>query len=290
MYCTSSSTSVIVRKTVTRLKERHEIRSIEVLTNALMVWKCCTFSATNPLASLSKDSSNSPSGRVASCEERVAEPEANLPGEFDESTTALACGLELLELMMPPKKKDMPSTRSMLDSTDPSNVAFTTSKRPARKVCIMMTISTALPKVAFKRPASMSFLRPAASSSVASPRIFARGTIAKKHSQNVTTFPHSRKWDATPKGANTISVFNGWFSSERRPFPSTFDGLGIEEPFTNLEVDPRFGVLSPSTSCVVEPLILMTHNQAGCPWTTCRAKCARLWTRTAPKDCRRIGL
>mmetsp|Transcript_13901 Transcript_13901/g.35589 ORF Transcript_13901/g.35589 Transcript_13901/m.35589 type:complete len:226 (+) Transcript_13901:265-942(+) len=109
----------------------------------------------------------------------------------------------------PPRKKDMPSTSSRFDSTLPRRVPFTTSRCPERSVCTMRIISTAFPKVAFSRPPIVSFFRPAASSSVASPRIFASGTMAMKLSQKHQMSPHSRKCAAAPAGQNTRRMFIG---------------------------------------------------------------------------------
>mmetsp|Transcript_18651 Transcript_18651/g.48382 ORF Transcript_18651/g.48382 Transcript_18651/m.48382 type:complete len:207 (-) Transcript_18651:4-624(-) len=134
---------------------------------------------------------------------------------------------------MPPKKNDMPSTSKTLDKTDPRSVALTTSVLPARNVWTIMTISTAFPKVAFKRPASTSLCKPAASSSVASPRIFARGTSAKKFRPKTGTGPQSSQNAVNPSGKQTSIKFIGWFRMPHNPSPSVFGGFSIVVPFTN---------------------------------------------------------
>mmetsp|Transcript_23010 Transcript_23010/g.48944 ORF Transcript_23010/g.48944 Transcript_23010/m.48944 type:complete len:203 (-) Transcript_23010:4-612(-) len=134
---------------------------------------------------------------------------------------------------MPPQKKDIPSTKSKLESTEPSSVAFTTCVRPARRVCTMITISTALPKVAFRRPASMSFFSPAASSSVASPRIFARGTKAMKLSQKVVVLPHPNPSDAKPRGKENSRQLMGCMSMLMIPTASLLGGFCIVVPLMN---------------------------------------------------------
>mmetsp|Transcript_119590 Transcript_119590/g.284033 ORF Transcript_119590/g.284033 Transcript_119590/m.284033 type:complete len:238 (+) Transcript_119590:543-1256(+) len=151
-YCSD----IMVPKTVTKVKDKQDKRSIEVFTMAPKILKVCTFSATTlkpPVSSFSK--------------------------------AAVSFCLSLLTFTKPPNKNDMPSTSSTLESTEPSRVALTTAYSPPRRVCTVITISTAFPKVALMRPARRSLRSPAASSSVMSPRIFAIGSMAKKFSQKV---------------------------------------------------------------------------------------------------------
>mmetsp|Transcript_110595 Transcript_110595/g.323621 ORF Transcript_110595/g.323621 Transcript_110595/m.323621 type:complete len:201 (+) Transcript_110595:955-1557(+) len=168
-------------------------------------------------------------------------------------------------LKRPPQKKDIPSTSSRLDRTEPRSEHFTTSMKPARRVCIIMTTSTAFPKVAFRRPANMSFLSPAASSSVASPKIFARGTRATKLSPKVGTSPHLRKFDTIPRGKHISKHDNGCLSMESTPDPSTFGGLGWEVPLTkrdalDLRPSPMRGV---SSGCPEATVDVLAPSMAG---------------------------
>mmetsp|Transcript_33738 Transcript_33738/g.41535 ORF Transcript_33738/g.41535 Transcript_33738/m.41535 type:complete len:212 (-) Transcript_33738:187-822(-) len=182
LYCPA----IIVPKTVTKVNDKQDRSNIDVLTMAPKILKVCTFSATTaypPDSSFSSFSSTSGS----SC---------NFPDNLEDNvpdvrmTDGLLSSLVFASgfpetLTRPPNRKDMPKTSSTFESTEPSKVAFTTAYKPPRRVCTVMTISTALPNVALISPAKRSFRRPAASSSVMSPRIFAIGNIAKKLSQKV---------------------------------------------------------------------------------------------------------
>mmetsp|Transcript_42531 Transcript_42531/g.114334 ORF Transcript_42531/g.114334 Transcript_42531/m.114334 type:complete len:239 (-) Transcript_42531:7-723(-) len=139
--------------------------------------------------------------------------------------------LEPLDGVSPPTKKDMPSTSSRFERMLPSSVPFTTPICPARRVCTVRIISTALPKVAFSRPPNVSFFSPAASSSVASPRIFASGTMARKLSQNSGMSPQSWKCARQPRGQATSNNEIGSQSKFLRP--ARFPGgaaLGARSP------------------------------------------------------------
>mmetsp|Transcript_17153 Transcript_17153/g.36850 ORF Transcript_17153/g.36850 Transcript_17153/m.36850 type:complete len:240 (-) Transcript_17153:314-1033(-) len=122
----------------------------------------------------------------------------------------------------PPAKKDIPSTRSRFESTLPSSVPLTTSNSPALNVCTVKIISTALPKVAFRRPPMTSLLRPAANSSVASPRSLAKGIIATKLKANVAPSPQLLRYAKNPTGQKTSNTQIGSNSRFLRPvqFPS----------------------------------------------------------------------
>mmetsp|Transcript_98166 Transcript_98166/g.249076 ORF Transcript_98166/g.249076 Transcript_98166/m.249076 type:complete len:277 (+) Transcript_98166:593-1423(+) len=199
----SPSTKVSEWKTVTRLKERQESSNIDVLTSADIEEKVCTFSLTK-----------------AEVSSMASTP---LP------MTLVRIFFVLLPTI-PPKKKDMPSTSKRFDNTEPRSVALTTSMRPARRVCTIMTISTALPKEAFNKPASMSFFRPAASSSVASPRSFARGTSAKKFKKNTHIGPHFWKCATMPSGQQMTNTLRGCLKRAMSPTPSMFGGFGTLVP------------------------------------------------------------
>mmetsp|Transcript_9343 Transcript_9343/g.16901 ORF Transcript_9343/g.16901 Transcript_9343/m.16901 type:complete len:227 (+) Transcript_9343:977-1657(+) len=134
--------------------------------------------------------------------------------------------------MKPPHRKDMPRTNNVFDSTDPSRVAFTTSNRPFLKVWIVMIISTALPKVAFKMPAIMSFCKLAASSSVASPSIFAKGIMAAKFHQKMELSLQLQKKAAKPTGKHSKSRLIGCMRIPRTPGSSLLGGLSIVDPLT----------------------------------------------------------
>mmetsp|Transcript_118057 Transcript_118057/g.345753 ORF Transcript_118057/g.345753 Transcript_118057/m.345753 type:complete len:258 (+) Transcript_118057:674-1447(+) len=117
----------------------------------------------------------------------------------------------------PPRKKAVPSTSSTFDSTEPSSDVFTTVKSPFRRDCTATIISTALPKVALRRPVMASFLTEAPNSSVASPRILARGTRARKFSQKVHASPQSQYLDIMPRGTHTRGMQKGWRKIVLRP-------------------------------------------------------------------------
>mmetsp|Transcript_120817 Transcript_120817/g.337132 ORF Transcript_120817/g.337132 Transcript_120817/m.337132 type:complete len:232 (-) Transcript_120817:69-764(-) len=154
---------------------------------------------------------------------------APFKGNFCSFSRPTICSLNVESLMewkrlrcfllreRPPSKKAVPSTRRMLDNTDPSREVFTTSYNPARRDWTATIISTALPNVALRRPVMASFLMEAANSSVASPRIFASGTRARKFSQNVHAAPQSRYLDKIPSGAQTRGMQRGCTKIARRP-------------------------------------------------------------------------
>mmetsp|Transcript_47689 Transcript_47689/g.103725 ORF Transcript_47689/g.103725 Transcript_47689/m.103725 type:complete len:315 (+) Transcript_47689:813-1757(+) len=249
--------SFVEQNTVTRLKDKQERRSMEVFTKAVIAEKDWTFSPTISMV-LSGGIGNDGSISVPA----VKEVRAPICASTRMLLRILGC---FLLLTMPPMKKDMPSTKSRFESTDPSKVALTTPMRPARMVCKVITISTALPKVALRRPASMSFLSPAASSSVASPRIFARGTSAKKLNQNVLEMPQPILSERTPSGKHTSKMFNGCIRIPCSPSPSLFGGFKILVPFTNREESLLF------TGLLSEALLLAsfgcTRASRGEPWT-----------------------
>mmetsp|Transcript_43337 Transcript_43337/g.114646 ORF Transcript_43337/g.114646 Transcript_43337/m.114646 type:complete len:305 (+) Transcript_43337:735-1649(+) len=155
---------------VTTVRERHETSSIEVFTMAPRALKDCVLS-------FIVDSSSG----------------SSLPS---------AC-LSTLLGTQPPKRKDMPRTSSMFDRMEPRSVAFTTRYWPSLRKATVMIISTAFPKVAFRRPLNMSFLRHAANSSVASPRIFASGIRARKFSQKTVESLKPSRYPNTPRGEQT---------------------------------------------------------------------------------------
>mmetsp|Transcript_103046 Transcript_103046/g.230164 ORF Transcript_103046/g.230164 Transcript_103046/m.230164 type:complete len:310 (-) Transcript_103046:230-1159(-) len=108
----------------------------------------------------------------------------------------------------PPKRKHMPKTRRRLEMILPIKLPFTTSVRPSRKANTEIIISTAFPKVALRRPPSVCPTEHA-KSSVALPRSFARGTIAKKLKEKVATSPQPRLDADNPKGRKTRKMFIG---------------------------------------------------------------------------------
>mmetsp|Transcript_29259 Transcript_29259/g.88549 ORF Transcript_29259/g.88549 Transcript_29259/m.88549 type:complete len:250 (+) Transcript_29259:410-1159(+) len=114
-----------------------------------------------------------------------------------------------LPRLNPPRKKDVPNTSKMLESTDPNKDALTMLNRPARMDWTDTIISTALPNVAFSKPLTVSLRRETANSSVASPRIFASGTSAKKFSQNVHWSPQPCVPATMPSGTQTRGTQNG---------------------------------------------------------------------------------
>mmetsp|Transcript_98180 Transcript_98180/g.249117 ORF Transcript_98180/g.249117 Transcript_98180/m.249117 type:complete len:336 (+) Transcript_98180:641-1648(+) len=201
MLSTTSSSPTTWEKTVGSAKERQETSNIVTLTKALSTMKVCSFSVTKrtPRRGLS---------RTLTCSNGWWTPSnagaAALPSFLRPEPSS----------MMPPKKKDVPNTSSMFESTDPSNVALTTSTRPKRNVWTVMIISTALPKVAFKRPLITSLWRQASSSSVASPNIFASGISARKFSQKVACGPQPSRYERMPKGKATNAKLNGWYKMD----------------------------------------------------------------------------
>mmetsp|Transcript_63142 Transcript_63142/g.195908 ORF Transcript_63142/g.195908 Transcript_63142/m.195908 type:complete len:225 (-) Transcript_63142:222-896(-) len=144
------------------------------------------------------------------------------------SATRCIAGAPRLVPRMPPKKKDMPRTSSMLESTEPRSEVFTTCVRLAFSALTVMIISTALPKVALSRPLMVSLPREAASSSVASPRILASGTMAAKFSQKVHAGSQPSTEEATPSGNNARRTQKGWSRMDFMPrrFRVHLDGGG----------------------------------------------------------------
>jgi len=84
---------------------------------------------------------------------------------------------------MPPQRKHIPSTSSKLLKMLPKRLPCTTSTSPSLRANTDSIISTAFPNVAFSKPPTTSPLA-MANSSVDQPKIFARGTIAKKLEKN----------------------------------------------------------------------------------------------------------
>mmetsp|Transcript_19388 Transcript_19388/g.58371 ORF Transcript_19388/g.58371 Transcript_19388/m.58371 type:complete len:227 (-) Transcript_19388:204-884(-) len=117
----------------------------------------------------------------------------------------------------PPRRKALPRTRRMLDNTEPSSESLTTGRRLARSACTETIISTAFPKLAFRRPLTVSLPRDAASSSVASPRILASGMSARKFSQNVHETPQPRRGERRPSGTQTSRTHMGCTKIVYRP-------------------------------------------------------------------------
>mmetsp|Transcript_76773 Transcript_76773/g.222892 ORF Transcript_76773/g.222892 Transcript_76773/m.222892 type:complete len:398 (+) Transcript_76773:239-1432(+) len=168
-FAMTLSEPAIESKIVTRHKQRQETKSIEVLTMAPRVPNLCCFPIWAP-------------------------------------TSKFAAPPFFVLLVIPPAKNDMPRTSNMFDKMEPSNVDFITVNSPFLSKAIVMIISTALPKVAFNMPLSISFFKQAANSSVASPRIFASGIRAKKLNQKVQLSDHPRIPEAKPKGTHTSRV------------------------------------------------------------------------------------
>mmetsp|Transcript_107710 Transcript_107710/g.304697 ORF Transcript_107710/g.304697 Transcript_107710/m.304697 type:complete len:327 (+) Transcript_107710:326-1306(+) len=147
-------------KIVGRANDMQEKSSIAMLMSALLIANFCSFSM--PMTA-------------------VLQPwkEWNLPR------------LVLLGVS-PPRRNALPSTSRMLDSTEPSSESLTTERMPFRRACTETIISTALPKLALRRPLIVSLCSDAASSSVASPRILANGIKARKLNQKDQESPQSR--------------------------------------------------------------------------------------------------
>lgn len=90
--------------------------------------------------------------------------------------------------LRPPMKKEVPVTRSRLERTLPTSVMETMVKRPFRSAWMDRMISTTLPKVALRRPPTMSPKRDARSS-VTSPSRRARGMMARKFRMKSKVWP-----------------------------------------------------------------------------------------------------
>mmetsp|Transcript_1572 Transcript_1572/g.4634 ORF Transcript_1572/g.4634 Transcript_1572/m.4634 type:complete len:209 (-) Transcript_1572:270-896(-) len=198
---TVSSSPKACEKIVGSANPKHDTSSMVTLTRALFTMNTCSFSATKwtPLGSsltLSNKGCRAPiCDSVKETSMGVRKPLAALPPPSS---------------MMPPKKNDIPNTSSILDSTEPSKVALTTFTRPARRVCTVMIISTAFPKVALSKPLMTSLCKQASSSSVASPRILASGISAKKFSQKTQFGSHPNREAVTPRGSASKNTLNGW--------------------------------------------------------------------------------
>mmetsp|Transcript_57492 Transcript_57492/g.136757 ORF Transcript_57492/g.136757 Transcript_57492/m.136757 type:complete len:95 (+) Transcript_57492:719-1003(+) len=93
---------------VTIIKEKQERSNMEMFTRAPSTWKCWTFSATK-CAVL-----NSVLGGIRGIPEGSVDP--GVSGDF-----------LLSSAISPPQKKDIPSTKSMLERTEPNKVALTKS-------------------------------------------------------------------------------------------------------------------------------------------------------------------
>mmetsp|Transcript_23932 Transcript_23932/g.59655 ORF Transcript_23932/g.59655 Transcript_23932/m.59655 type:complete len:265 (+) Transcript_23932:677-1471(+) len=192
---TVSSSPKACVKTVGKANDKHETSNIVTLTSALLTMKVCSFSVTSRTPPRSSSSKGWRADMLA-VSAMWSNPEALLPS--------------LPNSRMPPKKNDMPRTKSMLERTEPRRVALTTSMRPALNVCIVMIISTAFPKVALSKPLTTSLCKHASSSSVASPRILASGTMARKLSQKVQAESQPNCAERMPRGKATKSVLKGW--------------------------------------------------------------------------------
>mmetsp|Transcript_41335 Transcript_41335/g.118462 ORF Transcript_41335/g.118462 Transcript_41335/m.118462 type:complete len:205 (+) Transcript_41335:1127-1741(+) len=190
-------------KMVGRVKDKHETNNMVTLTIALLETNTCCFSVT----SLKYESALPRSGSAA----------------FSVKLTFALTPSPIST--MPPKRNDMPRTRSMLDSTDPRSVSLTSDVSPALRVCTVMITSTAFPKVALSRPLTTSLCRQASSSSVASPRIFASGIRAQKFNQKVAFGPQSKHAESMPRGNATERMLKGWIRMDCIPamFLLTYD-------------------------------------------------------------------
>mmetsp|Transcript_63095 Transcript_63095/g.162463 ORF Transcript_63095/g.162463 Transcript_63095/m.162463 type:complete len:246 (+) Transcript_63095:665-1402(+) len=191
--------NAVCEKMVGSANDRHDTRSMVTLTSALFTMKVCSFSATKRMPRSSSTSS-------ACC----------MDSEKLTSSGA-ARGPAPPISTRPPKKKDMPRTRSRLESTEPSSVALTTCSSPARRVCTVMIISTAFPKVALRRPLITSLCRQASSSSVASPRIFASGIMAAKFNQKVHSGLQPCSHEIAPSGKQSRKRLKGCCRMDFRP-------------------------------------------------------------------------
>mmetsp|Transcript_1578 Transcript_1578/g.4600 ORF Transcript_1578/g.4600 Transcript_1578/m.4600 type:complete len:257 (+) Transcript_1578:1166-1936(+) len=82
-------------------------------------------------------------------------------------------------LVMPPATHEQPSTRRVLDMIEPRSDTCTTESRPLARAKRLTMSSVAFPNVAFRRPPTVSLVC-RATCSVASPRSFARGRMARQ--------------------------------------------------------------------------------------------------------------
>mmetsp|Transcript_25567 Transcript_25567/g.58113 ORF Transcript_25567/g.58113 Transcript_25567/m.58113 type:complete len:217 (-) Transcript_25567:92-742(-) len=133
--------------------------------------------------------------------------------------------------LMPPRAKHIPITSSKLLRMLPSRLPCTTSTRPSLNANTDRIISTAFPKVAFRRPPSVSPTAPA-SSSVAPPSIPARGRMATKFRPKMTSSPHPRCGEAMAKGTISSSTFRGlwqrrWRNAVQSPPTECGDSGGV---------------------------------------------------------------
>mmetsp|Transcript_7089 Transcript_7089/g.17590 ORF Transcript_7089/g.17590 Transcript_7089/m.17590 type:complete len:220 (+) Transcript_7089:654-1313(+) len=111
-------------------------------------------------------------------------------------------------LYTPPKRKHMPRTSNKLLKMLPSKLPCTTSTSPSLSANTDSIISTAFPKVAFSRPPITS-PDAMASSSVDQPKIFARGTMAKKFEKNISAGPRFQWLPPMPGMAHSSSRLSG---------------------------------------------------------------------------------
>jgi len=114
------------------------------------------------------------------------------------------------ECRSPPQKKHMPSTSSRLEKTLPIRLVCTMRKSFASSAWTATTSSTALPKVALRRPPITSLVC-AASSSVKTPSIEASGTMARKVMTKMLPSDQPAMWDqyATGRRAKrTLTLFS----------------------------------------------------------------------------------
>mmetsp|Transcript_26345 Transcript_26345/g.57201 ORF Transcript_26345/g.57201 Transcript_26345/m.57201 type:complete len:235 (-) Transcript_26345:31-735(-) len=110
----------------------------------------------------------------------------------------------------------MPRTSSKFDKMEPIKDCCTTPTRPALMALMVTIISTALPKVALRRPPTICPTC-AAKASVEAPSTAARGTIAKKFKAKVGKQPHSRMPEAMPRGTHTSRTLIGCIKMFFRP-------------------------------------------------------------------------
>mmetsp|Transcript_53971 Transcript_53971/g.106524 ORF Transcript_53971/g.106524 Transcript_53971/m.106524 type:complete len:201 (+) Transcript_53971:650-1252(+) len=128
-------------------------------------------------------------------------------------------------LTKPEAMNAMPKTRSKFERIEPINDCCTTLTKPALIALIVTIISTALPKVAFKRPPSICPVC-AAKDSVAAPNTAAKGTMAMKFVEKVLIGPHSNSPAQMPNGTKTRRMLMGCTKMSLRP--STWIG---NQPF-----------------------------------------------------------
>mmetsp|Transcript_1600 Transcript_1600/g.2717 ORF Transcript_1600/g.2717 Transcript_1600/m.2717 type:complete len:233 (+) Transcript_1600:1059-1757(+) len=200
MELTRNSDRIVTIAVITTRPVNAQLNGINAKVSSSPSNKCtCVFNwnqSNSPYMIIRSNAANLDIVAVSSCESSSAPPKnsgSNNATPLNPNNEILAttpCAMNSCSgYFIPPHKKHIPNTSKRLEKTDPIKLACTTLKSPASKACIATTSSTAFPNVALISPPITSFVC-AANSSVKTPSIDAKGTMAKKFKMKMAPSDH----------------------------------------------------------------------------------------------------